>query len=97
MIGNATGQSELIPTLDLTNTSTYSGQTTFNNYTYQTDVTYVAGLLANSSDGVNHYLSVAVDGRPAVDGLVAVMQVKIVSRPASSYVPFIVHASGVNY
>ncbi|KAK7690122.1 hypothetical protein QCA50_006771 [Cerrena zonata] len=84
MIGNATGQSELIPTLDLTNTSTYSGQTTFNNYTYQTDVTYVAGLLANSSDGVNHYLSVAVDGRPAVDGLVAVMQVKIISRPASS-------------
>ena len=86
MVGNATNQTDLIPTLDLTNTSTYSGQTTFNNYTYQTDVTYVPGLLSNSSDGVNHYITVEEDGRPAIDGLVAVMQVKIISRPASSYV-----------
>lgn len=97
MIGNATNQTELIPTLDLTNTSTYSGLTTFNNYTYQTDVSYISGLLANSSDGVNHYLSVGVDGRPAIDGLVAVMQVKIISRPASSYVPCLDISSGVNY
>ncbi|KAI0081521.1 hypothetical protein K474DRAFT_1587534 [Panus rudis PR-1116 ss-1] len=82
MIGNITSQP--IPTDQLTNTSTYSGQTSFNGYTYQTDIKYVSGLLSNSSDGINHYLTVGVDGKPAIDGLVAVMQVKIASRPASS-------------
>ena len=60
----------------------------FANYTYHTDVRYVSGLLSNTSDGVNHAGSVAVNGLNAVDGLVAVMQVKIVKRPESesSYV-----------
>jgi hypothetical protein len=89
MIGNATNQTSLIPTLSVTNQSTYSGRTTFANYTYQTDVTYVSGLLSNSSDGINHFATVPVDGLPAIDGLVAVMKVQIVARPPvrTSYVP----------
>ena len=83
MIGNATNQTSLIPTTTLTNTSTFSGQTSFGNYTYQTDVKYVSGLLSNTSDGINHYLSVGVNGTNAIDGLVAVMQVKIVERPST--------------
>ncbi len=87
-MGNATNQTSLIPTTTLTNTSTYSGQTSYGNFTYQTDVKYVSGLLANSSDGVNHFATVAVNGANAIDGLVAVMQVKIVERPSTraSYV-----------
>lgn len=89
MIGNATNQSSLIQTLSVTNQSTYSGRTTSANYTYQTDVIYVNGLLSNTSDGVNHFATVGVDGRPAIDGLVAVMKVQIVGRPPvrTSYVP----------
>ncbi|THG98499.1 hypothetical protein EW026_g3697 [Hermanssonia centrifuga] len=83
MMGNATNQTSLIPTTTLTNTSTYSGQTSYGNFTYQTDVKYVSGLLANSSDGVNHFATVAVNGANAIDGLVAVMQVKIVERPST--------------
>lgn len=68
----------------MTNTSTYSGKTSFNNYTYATTTTYVSGLLQNSSNGINHYQSVAVDGANAIDGLVAILTVKIVTKPASS-------------
>lgn len=81
MIGNITNQTSLIKTTEVTNTSTFSGRTTYGNYTYQTDVAYVSGLLANSSNGVNHYLSVGANGTNAADGLVAVMHVKIVERP----------------
>ena len=84
MIGNATNQTSLIPTEQVTNQSTYSGRTSFGNYTYQTDVSYVSGLLQNTSQGINHYLTVGGHGINAVDGLVAVMQVKIVDRPAVS-------------
>lgn len=82
MIGNATNQSSLIPTLSVTNQTTYNGRTSFGNYTYETDVKYISGLLQNGSQGINHYLTVAGDGINAVDGLVAVMQVNIVERPA---------------
>lgn len=60
-----------------------TGQTSANGYTYQTIVTYVTGLLGNTSTGVNHYLTVEEDGRPAFDGLVAVLVVSIVSEPSS--------------
>lgn len=83
MIGNITNQTSLIPTLDVTNTTTYSGRTSFGNYTYETDVTYVSGLLSNTSVGINHYLTVGANGTNAIDGLVAVMLVKIVERPAT--------------
>ncbi|KAH8104647.1 hypothetical protein BXZ70DRAFT_921860 [Cristinia sonorae] len=82
LVGNITRQP--IATNELTNTTTFSGQTSWANYTYQTDIAYTPGLLANSSDGVNHYLSVGVNGSNAIDGLVAVMTVKILSRPEAS-------------
>ena len=83
-MGNATAQSSIIPTLNVTNQTSYSGQTTMNGYVYQTTVQYTSGLLANSSDQVNHRDTVAVDGLPAVDGLVAVMEVRILQKPASA-------------
>ncbi|WWC94011.1 hypothetical protein V866_000849 [Kwoniella sp. B9012] len=82
LIGNLTGTT--IETKNLTNTSTFSGTGTYMNYTYQTDVQYVSGLLKNSSDDINHYLTVEEDGLPAIDGLVAVLTVKITDRPPSS-------------
>ncbi|KAG8952973.1 hypothetical protein FRC04_003425 [Tulasnella sp. 424] len=59
----------------------YVGTTSANNYSYQTTVTYYSGLLGNTSVGINHYITVEQDGRPAVDGLIAVFDVKIISRP----------------
>ncbi|WVF71612.1 hypothetical protein IAT40_006420 [Kwoniella sp. CBS 6097] len=82
VVGNLTGQT--IDTLTLTNQSTFSGQGSYMNYTYQTDVQYVPGLLKNSSDDINHYITVEDNGRPAIDGLVAVLTVKIVARPESN-------------
>ena len=84
MIGNVTNQTSLIDTATVSNTSTFSGRTTYGNYTYQTDVSYVSGLLQNTSNGINHYLTVGVNGSNAIDGLVAVMQVKIVQRPSAT-------------
>ena len=86
-VGNATNQTKLIDTDSLTNTSTYQGQTAFNGYTYSTTVTYVSGLLQNTSDGVNHASDVAPPGRYAIDGLVSVFEAHIVARPTP------VHAS----
>ncbi|KAF8549916.1 hypothetical protein OG21DRAFT_532885 [Imleria badia] len=83
MVGNATAQSSIIPTSKLTNASTYSGSTSFNGYTYHTSVNYVSGLLQNTSIGINHYQSVAVNGSNAIDGLVVVMTVKITSQPST--------------
>ncbi|KAG2138604.1 uncharacterized protein EDB93DRAFT_1322318 [Suillus bovinus] len=84
LVGNATSQSTILPTANMTDTSTYSGQTSFNNYTYATTATYVSGLLQNTSDGINHYQSVAVNGLNAIDGLVAILTVKMVNQPGSS-------------
>ena len=78
-----TNQSSLIPTTEVTNTTTYSGRTSFGNYTYQTDVSYVSGLLSNTSNGINHYITVGANGTNAIDGLVAIMHVKIVERPST--------------
>lgn len=44
---------------------------------------YVSGLLPNTSDGINHFVTVGANGISAVDGLVAVMDVKITQRPAA--------------
>ncbi|KAI9568495.1 hypothetical protein HD554DRAFT_731566 [Boletus coccyginus] len=84
LVGNATAQSSIIPTSKLTNASTYSGQTSFNGYTYHTSVNYVSGLLQNSSVGINHFESVAVNESNAIDGLVAVLTVKITGQPSPS-------------
>lgn len=80
-IGNVTNQTQPILTSSLTNTSVFQGQTAFNGYTYSTTVTYVPGLLKNSSDGVNHAGEVAATGRYAIDGLVGVFEAHIVGKP----------------
>jgi len=82
LIGNITGSA--VPTNTLTNATVYSGSTSYGNYTYQTGIQYVSGLMSNTSVGINHYLSVGVNGTNAVDGLVAVPDVKITTRPAGS-------------
>lgn len=82
LIGNATSQSTLIPTANLTNGTTYSGQTTYGGFVYQTDVQYVSGYLENTSIGINHNLSVGTTGTNAADGLVALMNVKILTNPS---------------
>ncbi|KAH8981883.1 hypothetical protein EDB92DRAFT_1952784 [Lactarius akahatsu] len=84
LVGNATAQSNLVPTASLTNTTTFSGQTTYGGYVYQNSIEYVSGFLTNGSDGINHYLSVGANGTSAVDGLVALLTVKILSSPTSS-------------
>ncbi|KAG6331347.1 hypothetical protein ID866_7743 [Astraeus odoratus] len=83
LVGNATAQSVVISTAALTNTSTFSGQTSYGGYTYQTTVDYVSGLLQNSSDGINHAYTVAYNGSNAIDGLVAIMTVKLLTKPQS--------------
>ncbi|KAF8527345.1 hypothetical protein JB92DRAFT_2867069 [Gautieria morchelliformis] len=84
VVGNITGSA--IPTAELTNTSSYTGTTQNDGYTYQTSVKYTGGLLPNSSNGINHFLSVG--GGPnnitAIDGLVAVLTVNITAQPANT-------------
>ncbi|KAJ9103668.1 hypothetical protein QFC19_004243 [Naganishia cerealis] len=82
-VGNVTNQTTVIPTLNLTNTSTYVGSTTWANYTYETSVKYISGLLQNSSEGINHP-EIAIPGRAAIDGLVAVLTVKVTGVPPNS-------------
>ncbi|KAH9847917.1 hypothetical protein C2E23DRAFT_889542 [Lenzites betulinus] len=84
LVGNATAQTSLIPTGNVTNGTTYSGQTSFGGYTYKTDALYLSGIASNSSAGVNHDQSVGTANSPAVDGLVAVLTVSITSRPVQS-------------
>ena len=84
LIGNATAQSSVIPTANLTNGTTYSGQTSYGGYVYQNSVQYVTGYLTNGSSGINHYLSVGANGTNAVDGLVALLTVKILSSPVGA-------------
>ncbi|KAL1950659.1 hypothetical protein VTO73DRAFT_5783 [Trametes versicolor] len=84
LVGNATAQSSLIPTGNVTNGTTYSGQTSFGGYTYKTDALYLSGIASNSTDGVNHEGSVGNANTLPVDGLVAVLTVSIVTKPAST-------------
>jgi len=62
-----------------------SGTTSANGYTYLTVATYVSGLLANSSIGINHNDTVTTaGGLPAQDGLVAVLVVTFGNASTSS-------------
>lgn len=83
-IGNATAQGTLINSTTLTNTSTFSGSTQYGGYTYQNTIQYISGLLPNTSEGINHNITVGVNGASACDGLVALIDVKITSKPAGS-------------
>jgi hypothetical protein len=47
LVGNLTGTQ--VESSNVTNSSTFSGQASFDNYTYQTNVKYVSGLLNDSS------------------------------------------------
>ncbi|KAJ3871612.1 hypothetical protein F5879DRAFT_430342 [Lentinula edodes] len=82
IVGNITGST--IPTASLTNSSSYSGNTSSNGFSFSTTVQYVSGLLPNTSVGINHNLTVATDGENAVDGFVAVLTVKITATNSSA-------------
>ncbi|PCH40256.1 hypothetical protein WOLCODRAFT_23946 [Wolfiporia cocos MD-104 SS10] len=84
LVGNVTSQQKIIDTSTVSNTSEYTGQTSYNGYTYQTTAKYYSGYIANTSYGVNHNLSVANATVMASDGLIAVLTVKLVSQPAST-------------
>ncbi|KAI1793311.1 hypothetical protein LXA43DRAFT_1124615 [Ganoderma leucocontextum] len=84
LVGNATAQSHLIPTGNITNGTTYSGTTSYNNYTYSTNAMYLSGISTNSTTGLNHASSVGGDGVEAVDGLVAILTVKVLATPLPS-------------
>jgi hypothetical protein len=87
LVGNIT-QSP-VPTLNLTNGTTYSATTSSEGYTYKTDVLYISGLLENTNFGINHNISVGVDGVNSVDGFLAVLDISITQTPPkTSYVFF---------
>lgn len=79
LIGNITNSP--IPTDNLTNTTTYTSSTSWGGYTYETGIRYISGLLENSSYGINHNFSVGIGGVNAVDGLVAVLDVRMTGSP----------------
>ncbi|PPR07766.1 hypothetical protein CVT24_003716 [Panaeolus cyanescens] len=81
LVGNIT--QSFIPTKNLTNTTTYSGTTSWAEWIYHTDIKYVSGLLEDTNDAINHNITVGVDGN-SVDGLVAVMDVQIIGSPKKS-------------
>ncbi|KAJ7176789.1 hypothetical protein C8R46DRAFT_1160634 [Mycena filopes] len=85
LVGNIT-QSP-IDTDSLTNTSTFSGTVAYAGFVYSTSISYVSGLLANTSIGVNHNNTVGIGGKNALDGLVAVLDVKITTTPANATKP----------
>jgi hypothetical protein len=85
LVGNITGSA--IPSLTLTNGTTFTSTTSFANYTYQTRIQYVAGLLQNTSIGINHNITVQIEGvANATDGLVAILEVSITGTPHTSCV-----------
>ncbi|KZT39477.1 hypothetical protein SISSUDRAFT_1061080 [Sistotremastrum suecicum HHB10207 ss-3] len=65
---------------------TFTGRSNATGYIYETTATYLTGLLPNTSDGINHFQSVANSsgGINAVDGLVALLEVHILSAPAGA-------------
>ncbi|CAK5283865.1 unnamed protein product [Mycena citricolor] len=82
LIGNITGSP--IDTFSLTNTSTFSGTKSYAGFVYSVGISYVSGLLSNTSYGINHNLSVPINGLNAIDGLVAVLDIKVVTKPANA-------------
>lgn len=84
LIGNLTNQTTTIYTPNITAQSTFSGDSAYSNWTYNTKVNYVSGLLQNTSVGINHNITVQGANFNAIDGLVAVLTVSVVDRPKSS-------------
>jgi len=82
LVGNITHSP--ISTPDVTNTTTFVGTTSWADYTYESNIKYISNLLPNTSYAINHNWTVSAPGINAVDGLVAVIDVKITSRPRSA-------------
>ncbi|KAF9465332.1 hypothetical protein BDZ94DRAFT_1254308 [Collybia nuda] len=82
LIGNLTKTT--VPTANLTDQVTYTASSSFNGYAYDTHVKYVSGMLPNTNDGINHNVTVGWDGVNSSDGLVAVMTVKMTTKPQSA-------------
>lgn len=82
LVGNITQLA--LSTLNTTDGATYTGTTSSNGYTYETNIRYISGLLPNTSIGINHNITVIANGRNAVDGLVAVLDVRISQSPPTS-------------
>ncbi|TFK47448.1 hypothetical protein OE88DRAFT_1666243 [Heliocybe sulcata] len=83
-VGNATSRNITTSDYSTSGGTQFSGSTSSNGWTYQTTVTYTTGLLNATSDGINHYATVGVNGQPAIDGLVAVMEVKVTQQGSGS-------------
>ncbi|KAF8963025.1 hypothetical protein BDZ97DRAFT_1732534 [Flammula alnicola] len=82
LIGNITRST--VPTLNVTNGTTFTASTSFANFTYQTHIQYVSGLLEDTNIGINHNLSVGTATINASDGLVAVLNVTLTGTPPKS-------------
>ena len=82
LVGNITHSP--ISTPDVTNATTFVSTTSWADYTYESNIKYISGLLPNTSYAINHNWTVSAPGINAVDGLVAVIDVKITSRPHSA-------------
>ncbi|KAH9841416.1 uncharacterized protein C8Q71DRAFT_884173 [Rhodofomes roseus] len=86
LIGNVTNQTHIIPTANLTNGTSYTGQTSYDGYTYETNAQYLYGYAPNTSYAVNHNITTSNNVTNSDDGFIAVLTVKIVTAPQSSYV-----------
>jgi hypothetical protein len=49
LVGNLTNQTSVISTSNITNQTTFAGNSAYGNWTYNTKVNYVSGLLKNTS------------------------------------------------
>lgn len=82
MLGNIT--QSLMLSGNLTDGLKFVANTSFGGYTYQTNIRFVAGLIPDTNIGINHNMTVPVDGINAVDGLVAVLTAHIVDQPRNA-------------
>ena len=78
LIGNATSSPPLNSNSPPSASTLYTGLRTSptTNVTYETNVTFVEGLLNATSAGINHYLTVESGNITAIDGYVAVLVVR---------------------
>lgn len=82
LVGNITGSP--VEGWNLTDGTTFDGETSSGNWTYHTTIKYVTGILPNTSDAINHNLTVIVPGINASDGMFAVLDVQVVAEPAKA-------------
>lgn len=67
----------------VTNNTISKGTTDFNGWYYMNTVSYISGLLLNSSKGINQFDTVVEnENDTAIDGLVALFDVQVLDRPS---------------